>query len=107
MGGSSSSGSRSPDSPYLASSDQKTVISKRPLASPAAPPIPTKPSEVGLSLVGETLGHFRLEEFVGGGGMGAVFRAIDSTLGRTVAVKVVSNQNADEDMLRRFRNEAQ
>jgi serine/threonine protein kinase len=91
----------------MVTNDQKTVISKRPLNPPVPPLLPTKPSEVGLSLVGETLGHFQLEEFVGGGGMGAVFRAVDSTLGRTVAVKVVSNQNADEDMLRRFRNEAQ
>lgn len=96
-----------PDASYSVESDEKTVISKRPLTPQVPHPFPTKPSEVGLSLVGGTLGHFQLQEFVGGGGMGAVFRAIDTTLGRTVAVKVVSNQNADEDMLRRFRNEAQ
>jgi serine/threonine-protein kinase len=65
------------------------------------------PTDVGRSLAGETLGHFKLEKFIGGGGMGAVFRATDLTLGRTVAVKVVSHANADEEMLRRFHNEAQ
>ncbi|MCO6454657.1 MAG: serine/threonine protein kinase, partial [Pirellulaceae bacterium] len=39
--------------------------------------------------------------------MGAVFRAIDTMLGRTVAVKVVGSAGADDDTLRRFRNEAQ
>jgi serine/threonine-protein kinase len=68
---------------------------------------PVKPNEIGASLAGEQLGHFQLEEFIGGGGMGAVFRAIDNTLGRTVAVKVVSNENTDDETLKRFRNEAQ
>lgn len=103
-----SGGSPAPAEGAVPAPDEKTVISRRPAAAPIGPsPIPMKPSEVGRSLVGQTLGHFHLEEFVGGGGMGAVFRAIDTTLGRTVAVKVVANQNADEDMLRRFRNEAQ
>ena len=54
------------------------------------------------------LGPYRLDAFVGGGGMGAVFRALDTTLDRTVAVKVLAGRRADdEEMLRRFRNEAQ
>ncbi|MDP6466997.1 MAG: serine/threonine-protein kinase, partial [Pirellulaceae bacterium] len=88
-------------------SDERTVISKRrPLPSPEMLR-PVKPNEIGASLAGEQLGHFELEEFIGGGGMGAVFRAVDNTLGRTVAVKVVSNESTDEETLRRFRNEAQ
>ena len=87
--------------------DELTVISKR-RPTPVSPlPLPTRPAEIGASLAGHRLGHFQLEEFIGGGGMGAVFRAIDTTLGRTVALKVVSNENADEETLRRFRNEAQ
>ncbi len=88
-------------------SDERTVISKRrPLPSPEMMR-PVKPNEIGASLAGEQLGHFELEEFIGGGGKGAVFRAVDNTLGRTVAVKVVSNESTDVETLRRFRNEAQ
>lgn len=54
------------------------------------------------------LGPYRLDAFIGGGGMGAVFRALDTTLDRTVAVKVLARrQSDDEETLRRFRNEAQ
>jgi serine/threonine-protein kinase len=59
-------------------------------------------------LVGQRLGHFELLDFVGGGGMGAVFRARDTMLNREVAVKVLSrDQGADEETRRRFQNEAQ
>jgi serine/threonine-protein kinase len=59
-------------------------------------------------LEGERLGQFLLQQFVGGGGMGVVFRALDTTLNRPVAVKVLSrDQSADDEALRRFRNEAQ
>jgi eukaryotic-like serine/threonine-protein kinase len=64
-------------------------------------------AEVGRALQGAQLEHFHLEEFVGGGGMGAVFRATDKKLGRTVAVKVLSRNRKDVDSLRRFKNEAQ
>ncbi|MCA9171999.1 MAG: hypothetical protein KDB23_30240, partial [Planctomycetales bacterium] len=85
-----------------------TVISKR-------PPLPTAVSregigsrELGQTLVGRKLAHFHLSEFVGGGGMGAVFRATDTMLNRTVAVKVLSrDQGQDEETVRRFQNEAQ
>ncbi|MBM3999220.1 MAG: hypothetical protein FJ297_06720 [Planctomycetes bacterium] len=87
-------------------SDQKTVISKRP------PPSdwgfsPATAQDLGRLLIGEQLGHFVLDEFVGGGGMGAVFRATDTELGRHVAVKILSGAANDEDTLRRFKNEAQ
>jgi len=65
-------------------------------------------AEIGRALQGKRLGAYQLEEFVGGGGMGAVFRALDTTLNRIVAVKVLSSQqSADEEMLKRFKNEAQ
>ncbi len=91
--------------------NQKTVISIRPPV-PSAGPLPApgnvSPTELGSLLVGEQLGHFVLDEFVGGGGMGAVFRGTDLQLGRTVAVKVLSrDQGADPETLKRFMNEAQ
>ena len=72
------------------------------------PHAPASTAEIGAALEGRTLGHYQLRQFVGGGGMGAVFRALDTTLDRIVAVKVLSRQHsADAEMLRRFRNEAQ
>lgn len=94
--------------PVVPSADaQKTVISKRAPAPAQAPDRAVSPFELGQTLEGQLLGHFQLEEFVGGGGMGAVFRATDTMLGRTVAVKVVSGEQTDEETLKRFRNEAQ
>ena len=87
-------------------SEQKTVVSGRPSTSQVATR-PSRPTEIGVHLRGQQLGHFFLEEFIGGGGMGAVFRGQDSMLGRTVAVKVVSSESADEETQRRFHNEAQ
>lgn len=87
--------------------EQATVISQRPpLASTPARGI--SPGELSKQLAGEQLNHFQLLEYVGGGGMGAVFRALDTMLNREVALKVLSrDQGADEETRRRFQNEAQ
>jgi serine/threonine-protein kinase len=62
----------------------------------------------GRILPGDHLGHFELVEYVGGGGMGRVFRAVDPRLARTVALKVLPpEQSADHETLLRFQNEAQ
>jgi serine/threonine-protein kinase len=85
--------------------DGQTVISTRP---PALNLMGVVPAETGSQWEGEQLGQFILQKFVGGGGMGIVYRALDTTLDREVAVKVLSrDQSADDETLRRFRNEAQ
>ncbi len=65
------------------------------------------PIAVAKVLLGQRLNHFLLEELIGGGGMGAVFRAHDEQLDRTVAIKVIPFVSDDPDLKRRFRNEAQ
>jgi hypothetical protein len=54
-----------------------------------------------------TLGHYRLIEKIGEGGMGVVWRAADTTLGREVAIKILPDVFADDsDRLARFEREA-
>jgi serine/threonine-protein kinase len=84
-----------------------TVVSTAPPLEIQSPAAMLNPRELGLALEGQQLDHVLLEQFVGGGGMGAVFRAWDTTLHRTVAVKVLSMRHAsDADSLRRFQIEA-
>jgi len=54
-----------------------------------------------------TLGKYELHEELGRGGFGIVYRAVDTTLGREVALKVLHPQlTVDPDFLEKFRNEA-
>ena len=57
------------------------------------------------SLVNVTVGEYRLAEFLGAGGMGEVYRAVHTRLGRVVAVKVLSG-GGDSTAVQRFLNEA-
>ncbi len=60
------------------------------------------------SVAGIRLGHFVIEERIGCGGMGAVFRAVDERLNRVVALKVLSPfHSRDPGSVDRFHNEAQ
>jgi Tol biopolymer transport system component len=56
---------------------------------------------------GERIGHYEILASIGAGGMGDVYRALDTQLGRHVAVKFLSAQFADPSARRRFQQEAQ
>ena len=58
-------------------------------------------------LIGRGLGHYRVTAAIGSGGMGEVYRATDTKLGRDVAIKVLpSDVRQDPARLERFRREA-
>jgi eukaryotic-like serine/threonine-protein kinase len=58
-------------------------------------------------MIGKFLGHYRVIEKIGSGGMGEVYRASDERLARDVALKILKPSLAnDQDRLRRFEQEA-
>lgn len=88
----------------LARHDNESSFLERPALEDAARLVTQNRSEL---VVGQTVGRYQILSFIGAGGMGDVYRARDSKLGRDVALKVLPDEfSKDRERLIRSEREA-
>ena len=58
-------------------------------------------------MIGQSISHYRIAAMIGAGGMGEVYRATDTKLGRDVAIKIIREFTQEAQHIARFQREAQ